>query len=82
MGLLIVIVLELVLAGLVGWVTGKIMHFEVNVWLNVLLGIAGGIIGSFITGLLGIKADGLVGGFIISVLGAFLLVWLFRFIRG
>jgi uncharacterized membrane protein YeaQ/YmgE (transglycosylase-associated protein family) len=46
----------------------------------MILGIAGGVVGGYITALLGIGAGGTVGGLIITCIaalaGAMLLVWL------
>ncbi len=47
---------------------------------DIILGIAGGVVGGYITALLGIGASGTVGGLIITCIaalaGAMLLVWL------
>lgn len=48
---------------------------------DVLLGIAGGIVGSLVLGLLGVGGIGnipLIGGIIVGVIGAVILVWLVR----
>src|SRR5690606_35915802 len=48
---------------------------------DVLLGIAGGIVGSLVLGLLGVGGIGnipLVGGIIVGVIGAEILVWVVR----
>jgi uncharacterized membrane protein YeaQ/YmgE (transglycosylase-associated protein family) len=47
---------------------------------DIILGIAGGVVGGYITALLGIGASGAIGGLIITCIaamaGAMLLVWL------
>lgn len=48
---------------------------------DVLLGLAGGFVGSLILGLLGVGGIGnipLIGGIIVGVIGAVILVWLVR----
>lgn len=48
---------------------------------DVLLGLAGGFIGSLVLGLLGVGGIGnipLIGGIIVGVIGAVILVWLVR----
>ncbi len=48
---------------------------------DVLLGIAGGIVGSLVLGLLGVGGIGnipLIGGILVGVIGAVILVWLVR----
>ena len=43
---------------------------------NVILGLVGGAVGSFVLGLIGIHGHGLIGGTIVSVVGASILIWL------
>ena len=45
---------------------------------NIFLGVAGGAVGSFVFGLLGLSADGLVGSLVVSVVGACICIWLGR----
>lgn len=48
---------------------------------DVLLGLAGGLVGSIVLGFLGIEAVGsvpLVGGILVGIIGAVILVWLIR----
>ena len=45
---------------------------------NIILGIVGGAVGSFVLGIIGIGATGTLGGIIVAVIGACILVWLAR----
>jgi uncharacterized membrane protein YeaQ/YmgE (transglycosylase-associated protein family) len=77
-------ILYIILVGLIaGWATGKIMKGSgYGVLTDILLGIAGAIIGSRLLGLLGIySGGGIVPTILIAILGAVLLVALVRMLR-
>lgn len=44
---------------------------------NLFLGIVGGVVGSWLFGLLGIAAYGILGELVMSVVGAVVVLWLF-----
>jgi uncharacterized membrane protein YeaQ/YmgE (transglycosylase-associated protein family) len=46
-----------------------------------LLGLGGGIVGSFVLGMLGIGARGIIGSILIATFGAVLLIWVVRMFR-
>jgi uncharacterized membrane protein YeaQ/YmgE (transglycosylase-associated protein family) len=69
----------IILGGIAGWLTGLIMRGEgYGIIVNILLGIAGGIIGSLVFGLLGFTTSSIVGELITAIVGASLLVFLVR----
>ena len=76
----------LILGGIAGWLTGKIMKGGgYGLIGDIVLGIIGGIVGGFLGGLIfgvdmvnGINLTSLL----VSILGAVLVVWLSRLIRG
>jgi len=76
----------LILGGIAGWLTGKIMKGGgYGLIGDIVLGIIGGIVGGFLGGLLfGVDVvNGLnLTSLIVSILGAVLVVWLSRLIRG
>ena len=77
-------ILYIILVGLVaGWATGKIMKGSgYGVLTDILLGIAGAIIGSRLLGLLGIySSGGIVPTILVAIVGAVLLVALVRMLR-
>ena len=45
---------------------------------NIILGVVGGVIGSVLLRIIGIHASGFIGGTIVSIIGACILVWLAR----
>jgi uncharacterized membrane protein YeaQ/YmgE (transglycosylase-associated protein family) len=69
----------IIIGGLAGWLTGKLMRGEgYGIIVNILLGIAGGVIGSLVFGLIGFKSTGMIGELITSVVGASILVYVVR----
>jgi uncharacterized membrane protein YeaQ/YmgE (transglycosylase-associated protein family) len=73
-----------VLVGLVaGWATGKIMKGSgYGVLVDIVLGIVGGILGSWILGLLGFATTGgLLGNILVAILGAVILVVIVRALK-
>ena len=77
-------ILYIILVGLIaGWATGKIMKGSgYGVLTDILLGIAGAIIGSRLLGLLGIySSGGIIPSILIAIVGAVFLVALVRLLR-
>jgi uncharacterized membrane protein YeaQ/YmgE (transglycosylase-associated protein family) len=76
--------LYIIIVGLIaGWATGKIMKGSgYGPLVDILLGIAGAIVGSRLLGLLGIySSGGLVPTILIAIVGAVLLVLIVRLIK-
>ena len=69
-----------VIVGLIaGWLAGIVMKGGgYGTLMDIVLGIAGGVIGGFVFGLLGLSASGLIGSIIVSFVGAVILIWLVR----
>ena len=77
------IIITILIGALVGWLAGLIMKSEHGFWVRVLLGSVGSAVGRLIAGLIGIHAETVsIGGVIISVAGACLVVWLMRKLIG
>ena len=47
---------------------------------NILIGIAGSLVGGFVAGLVGIKSSNKVGSFLIAVVGAVICLLLYNFL--
>lgn len=72
----------LVVGAIAGWLAGlfyKGRGFGLGV--NVVVGIVGAVIGGFLFGALGIRADNIIGAIIMSTIGAVILLYALRFIR-
>lgn len=61
-----------------GWIAGKLMRGGgFGFIINVVVGIAGAIVGGWVFGLLGITTgNGITGNLVISLVGAILLLWI------
>lgn len=72
----------IIIGGLAGWIAEKAMKSDMGLLSNILLGIAGGLVGAWVAGFIGIAAYGVVGRLLVATAGACLLIWLARMIRG
>ena len=73
-----------ILVGLVaGWAAGKIMRGSgYGALMDILLGIAGGLVGRWTLGLLGLYfRGGLISSIVVATLGAVILVWFVRMLK-
>ena len=67
---------------LAGWLAGLITKGGgFGILGDLIVGVIGSLLGSFVFGVLGIYAESLVGRLLLSVIGAVLLLYLIRFIR-
>lgn len=73
-------IISLIIGGIVGWIASIIMKTNAQMgWIaNVLVGVIGSALGFWIAGLLGLTATGGIGRFIISIIGAVLLIVILR----
>ena len=75
------LIVELALCALAGWATGQIMKGGgYGLLVDILLGIAGGFIGGFLLGRFAM-GGGLLGEFLIRLVGAIVLVAIVRLIK-
>ena len=73
---------SLLIGGVAGWLAGRIMKSAGNgVFVNILLGLIGGLVGGWVFGILGLAAFGLIGRLIVATVGAVILIALARAIR-
>jgi len=72
-----------VVVGLIaGWLAGKVMKGGgYGVIMDIILGIAGAILGGWVFGLLGIHAGGIIGSIVVAFIGAVILVWITRLLK-
>lgn len=72
-----------IVVGLVaGWLAGQVMKGGgYGVLVDIILGILGGIVGSWVFGLLRLHAGGLIGRIVVSFVGAVILVWITRLVK-
>ena len=77
--MLIYWIIKVALWALAGMIACKIMKGEPNGLLgNIILGIVGGHVGNFLFSLLRLGTSGIIWEIIVSVIGACVVIWLFR----
>jgi uncharacterized membrane protein YeaQ/YmgE (transglycosylase-associated protein family) len=76
-------VMAIIIGALAGWIAEKIMKTDQGLLLNIVLGIVGAVVGNFLLMLIfGATMGGIIGQLIVAVIGACLLIWIVRAIRG
>lgn len=74
------LIISIVVGGVVGWLASIVMktNAQMGMIANVLVGIVGSFLGYWIAGMLGLAAQGGILGFLISIAGAALLIFILR----
>ncbi|MBP2644649.1 MAG: Transglycosylase associated protein [Firmicutes bacterium] len=73
------VVWYLIIGAVAGWLAGKIVRGHgFGLWVDIIVGIVGALIGGSLLSLLGMSAYGFIGSLISSTLGAVVLLWLVR----
>lgn len=76
-------VMAIIIGGVAGWIAERIMKAEHGLLTNIILGIVGAVVGNFLLLLIfGATMGGILGQLIVAVIGASLLIWVYRAIRG
>ncbi|MBB4077306.1 putative membrane protein YeaQ/YmgE (transglycosylase-associated protein family) [Bartonella fuyuanensis] len=71
----------IIIGGLAGWAAQYIMKSQTGILLNIILGIIGAALASFLFSLLGVNFAGWPGYLISGFLGACILIWIGQRIR-
>ena len=73
-------IVAIIIGGIIGWLASLIMKTNAQMGLlaNIIVGIVGSVLGHWAAGALGIAAFWSLGSFIISLLGAVLLIVILR----
>jgi uncharacterized membrane protein YeaQ/YmgE (transglycosylase-associated protein family) len=72
----------IIIGGIAGWLAEQFMKSDTGLLMNVLLGIVGAAIASAILSFFGIALGGWIGYLISGFIGACLLIWIVRAVRG
>ena len=74
---------EIIIGGIVGMVAKLVMPGKDpgGIFVTIIIGIAGSIGATFLGQLIGLYKQGQSAGFIMSVLGAVLILWIYRVIK-
>jgi uncharacterized membrane protein YeaQ/YmgE (transglycosylase-associated protein family) len=76
------LIISLLFAAGVGYVAGQFMGLNGPWYINVLLGLAGGVVGGLVFALLGFTTSSIIGDIISSVVGACLVIFAYnKFLR-
>lgn len=75
------ILMSIILGGIAGVIAEKLMNFNTGLILSIILGIVGAIVGNYLLVLLHISlGGGLIGTLITAILGACILIFLYRLV--
>jgi len=72
----------IIIGGIAGWLAEQFMRSGMGLLMNIVLGIVGAAIASAIFSFFGIALGGWLGYLIAGFVGASLLIWIVRAIRG
>lgn len=73
----------IIIGGLAGWIAEQVMDAQHGILTNIVLGIVGALVLNFILVLLtGGTLGGWIGQLIVGAIGAMLLIWGYRAVRG
>jgi uncharacterized membrane protein YeaQ/YmgE (transglycosylase-associated protein family) len=72
----------IIIGGVAGWLAEQFMKSNMGLLMNIVLGIVGAAIASFILSYFGIVLAGWLGYLIAGFIGACLLIWIARLMRG
>ena len=76
-------VLAIIVGALAGWIAESIMKSNHGLLTNIILGIVGAVVGNFLLMLIfGATMGGVIGQLIVGVIGACVLIALFRLVTG
>jgi|SRR5690606_1228310 Predicted membrane protein len=76
-------ILTIIIGGIAGWIAEKIMKAEHGLLTNIVLGVVGAVVlNAILIAIIGSTFGGIIGQLIVAIIGACLLIWLYRLIRG
>ena len=72
----------IIIGGIAGWLAEQFMKSDTGLLMNIVLGIVGAAIASAILSFFGIVLGGWLGYLIAGFIGACILIWIVRVVRG
>ena len=75
-------IMTIILGGIAGWIAEKIMKSDMNVFMNIIVGIVGAVLLNIVLGLFGISLGGWIGQSIVAIIGACILIAIYRAVAG
>jgi uncharacterized membrane protein YeaQ/YmgE (transglycosylase-associated protein family) len=75
------IIILILVGAIAGWVASKVMRAESSPLINIFLGVAGGMLGGYLFGLVNVSLmNGIPGDILISFIGAVILVLIYKLV--
>lgn len=71
-------ILAIIIGGIAGWIAEKIMKVDHPWWLNIILGIVGAFVFNLLLSLIVPVGGGIIWQLIAGIIGACLLIWIYR----
>lgn len=71
----------IVIGGLAGWIASGLMNTNTGLFLNIVLGMVGAAVASFLFGVLGIAFGGWIGYLVAGIVGACIVIGAVRAIQ-
>lgn len=75
------LLISLLISAAFGYVAAKLMNLSGPWYVYLLLGLLGGMVGTFVFGFFGFSGNGLVAQAIISIVGAVIVIAIYRALR-
>ncbi len=66
---------------LAGWIAEKVMKRNHGLMINLVVGVVGAFLGSFLFGALGLTGSGVIPSLVVATLGAILLLFIVGLVR-
>ena len=73
---------SLICGSFIGWLAGKLMNHPTSLIRNIVVGIVGSALGNWLFSLIGFHAYRSFSSFLVSVVGACVLLWLADVLAG
>jgi uncharacterized membrane protein YeaQ/YmgE (transglycosylase-associated protein family) len=71
----------IIIGAIAGWLAEQFMHSNMGIFMNIILGIIGAALASFLFGLLGVGFGGWIGYLVAGFVGACILIAIGRAVR-
>ena len=72
----------IIIGGIAGWLAEQFMRSNMGLLMNILLGVIGAAVASWLFGMLGMSFGGWLGYLIAGFIGACILIFIVRAVRG
>lgn len=75
-------IVAIIIGGLAGWFAEMITKSDSGIFTNILMGIIGAFVGNFLAAQLNIAVYGFWANLISATIGAVIVIWAYRAVRG